>query len=320
MNTTRYRLAPDVPDLAALGAQRVEDLLGLGLPLEGADRALMVASWAGAELWRLPLPGTPDEQGRARGRPRGAGTGWVYLRRYLRPSLRERLDARLSAPRSESLGQREWNLFCHLRAEGVGTPEPLAVGEQAQALVAARSFLVTRALEDSLAAPRWFERSARDRALRRRGLLALGLALRRLFAARVELPRMRLAHWHLSLGDPSAALSEPEACSLEKIIQARGAQRGARPELEAEGGTELSWRRLPDALLTSVRGGRLAPRVRARRLVRMLRALDDEARALGLEARDLWRVALRAAPRETHWGRALRAGWRRSAGTGSGSR
>lgn len=276
----RLTLAPGVPDLAALGASSVDDVLGAGGGLEGESRCEEVAAEGGTTLLRCPLPGT------LAGRPRGAGTGWVLVRRYHGGSLRERVAARLTSPRSDSLASREWNLLCHLRAAGVTTPEPMAVAAEGGGFLARRSALVTRALEGVTPAPEWFSRRRRPRE-RRDALRAVGLALSRVLRSGTELPRLSAAEIALSEpGDATRAETGPDACALEQVVAAR--------PVTLSGG--LSWRRLPDVAVTSVRGGRLRRRARpaavAATLERLSRGAGD-----ALDAREKLKVALLATRR-----------------------
>jgi hypothetical protein len=298
-----YTLAPDVPDLSALGATQPEDLLGTGSPLLEEARAERVGGSAGSQLWRCPLPGTPGSDGRRNGPPRGAGTGWIYIRRYQQPTTRDLLRARLTHPRSDSLAQRDWNLLCHMRAEGVNTPEPLAVGSTASSWIAKRSFLVTRALDEVQPLIEWLAQSGVQLDVRRRGLRAVGLMLRRLFTARVELPGLRLEHIQLSIQDPVRADLDADACSMEQIAQVRADRSGALPIVDGN----LRWRRLPTVVLTSVVGGGITKRVRPGSVRKCLRSLNTEALACELQRSDRLRVALRAAPRDSAWGRVLRS-------------
>jgi len=182
MKTTTLRLAPDVPDLAGLGADCFEDLMGWTEGLVGGARAELVREGEGWKLWRAPLPGTPDEGGRVKERPQGAGTGWIRIKRFEGGGLGSAMRARLGQPRSSSFAAREWNLLCQLREAGVPTPEPLAVGEVSAPLFSPSSVLVTRELEDVQPMDTWLaERpDARSRARLSR---ALGVFFRRLFAA-----------------------------------------------------------------------------------------------------------------------------------------
>lgn len=273
-------LAPEVGDLAALGAASLDDLLGTGAGLSEEQRAQELASDDGMVLLRCPLPGTPGPGGPPSGRPRGAGTGWVVLRRYRRASLGELLRARFTRPRSDSLASREWNLLCHLRAAGVTTPEPLAVGGEPHPLFSRRSVLVTRELGGMRPAPDWFAREA-DPTRRRLGLRALGLALARLFRSGADLPR--LAAGDLWLADPEGP-EGPQGCG------------------EAPLAAGLGWRRLPEVAVASVRGGRLRPRLALPRVVGVLARLDREGGSLA--PRERLRVFLLATRREL--GRAAR--------------
>ena len=186
------QLAPDVPSLEALGAQRLEDLLE-GVSLREFDRAQPIDPDAHArvELWRYPLPGTPaDEGGGLTGRPCGAGTGWVRLKRFRRAGVRDLWYARFSAPRSLSLAEREWNLICYLRAHGVGTPAPMAVGRVGGGVFARRSFLVTRELDATRPLPDAIQ-EARDPAARRALAEATGSLIARIFRSGAVLPELR---------------------------------------------------------------------------------------------------------------------------------
>src|SRR5215218_170842 len=99
------------------------------------ERATLVERVGGREVLRYPLPGTPDPDGKRRGPPKGAGTGYVVLHRWVASRVSsywlDAWSARMTHPRSLSFGEREWNLVCHLRAFGVNTGEPLAVGRGA---------------------------------------------------------------------------------------------------------------------------------------------------------------------------------------------
>ena len=273
------QLAPGVPDSAALGAEDARDLLR-GDGMEGAPHAELMAQEGAVALFRLPLPGTPVGSEGLRGRPRGAGTGWIYLRRYERAGLLESLRARLGAPRSLSLAALEWNLLCHLRAAGVATPEPLAVASEGGSFFAQRSALVTRALEGTLPLLEWIDREPDPR---RQGLAlrAVGLCLGRLIHSRLYLPRLRVNHIHVSTARSQSRpdRSPPEqdgGCAAEQIVQA------SSDATQAEFSRGMAWRRLPDVVITSVRGGRLLPEPEGRRAARMLTCLSEAADSLSV--------------------------------------
>jgi len=259
--------APDVPGLTALGAESFADLMGDADGLCGLVRVDPPA--ASSETFRYPLPGTPDASGRLTGRPCGAGTGWVRLRRFERAGLREALSARLGTPRSLSLAEREWNLICHLRANGVGAPDPMAVGREGGAVFAQRSFLVTRELDGfrpltELAAEE-LATEARHRIAR-----AVGLCLARLFRSGTHLPELDAQHVLISR------------------VPAPG-ERSERPEC-----TGLAFGRLPEVVLTGLEGGRIgrAPtaKERERLLARIRSSLTETARP-----RELLRAGVLAA-------------------------
>ena len=267
-------LAPGVPNLRALGAETPGDLLGIGRALSEEARSQCVSRDASGVLSRCPLPGTPArEDGRLEGRPRGAGTGWMYLRRYHACSLREALAARFTAPRSGSLAAREWNLLCRLRSVGVATPEPLAVASAGRGVFARRSALVTRELDGMGPA---LERlaSGRDPKRRRRALRALGRALGRLLDSGVWLPR--LAARHVYLGEAPAG-----GCDVAPPI-----------------GDGLTWSKLPAVAITSTRGGRMVGALAEARQVELLARLDASSRAREvLSPRERLRIFLLATAR-----------------------
>ncbi len=248
MAQTEIRLWPGVPDLAALGATKFEDLMGTGeLALEA--RGEVVHRTPRHTVLRLPLPGTRDEHGKRHEPPQGAGTGWVYLTRYTAGKLGERSDARLSAPRSSSFAARDWNLICHLRKHGVGTPEPLAMGEIVRPLFSSKSFLMTRALDSMCALPEWLERNSSPD-MRRRAAHAVGIMLSRLIASRVHLPWLEASHIYLSSASSADSPVESDACAARKI--AALVKDGPKPPVEG-----MVFRRLPEVAIGSVRGGRI---------------------------------------------------------------
>ena len=268
-------LAPGVPDLAALGAERADDVLGGALSEEA--RAELVSEDAESRLVRCPLPGTPGDDGRLTASPCGAGTGFVFVRRYRAVGWRRLLATRFQAPRSTSLAAREWNLVCALRAEGVATAEPLALVEAprrtlAGALFAVESAFVTRELEGLRAAPEWFAALRADPALgsvdERRGVRALARFLGQLVKTSVELPELEAAH--LFLGEPQHFTER---------------MRGLRVSA------------LPRVALASVRGGQFVKGNPLERAAVRGGALAERLMAAGTDAgwsqRSLWTVFAR---------------------------
>jgi len=166
----------------------------------------------GARRVAFALPGTADLRGNLTGLPGELGTGWVWLTSH-RPALGPLLRARFGQPRSASLAEREWNVLCLLRAAGVGTPEPLCVGALGHGLVARRSFLVVRALEDAFPFPRWLATDGLG-AERERGLTALGALLAHLARTGLVLPE--LAPEHLWVTPSGSGECETEGTGLRK--------------------------------------------------------------------------------------------------------
>lgn len=273
-------LAPGVSDLAAIGARNLEALLGTGEPLEREANALDLPATEGSKRLRLPLPGTPVEGQAHRGRPRGAGTGWLELVRYASPGLRPLLQARFTHPRSMSLAEREWNLLCHLRAAGVSTQEPMAVAWAGGGPLRKRSALVVRALEGFKPAPDVL-RSLQAPEGRRQALQAIGLFLGRLLRSGVELPGLCAEHLQISTADVTRAESSADACGLEQVLGARAKSPG--PPVPG-----MIWRELPEVALTSVEGGKLHPGGLSPKLVAQLRSkLSQAAEAAGLSPREI---------------------------------
>lgn len=188
-------------------------------------------------MLRYALPGTLRLPGVKPSPPRGAGTGFVYLRRWSGGSLAEKTAARLTHPRSTSFAARDWNLYCHLREHGVGTAQPMAMGEEAAPLFAARSFLVTRALANMLSLPDHL-REHPGAEQRRHLAQALGLFLARIAEARVRLPRLELADVFVAQGRGAASCSANEAPPVPGLAR----------------------RALPELALASVTGGRILER------------------------------------------------------------
>jgi len=257
-------LAPGIQNLRALGAEAPRDVLGTGGELVGESRADILRADREARILRCPLPGTPDASGSMQGAPRGAGTGWIHVRRYHDASTRRWLGARFTHPRSESLAAREWNLLCHLRASGVATPEPMALVEEPAVLFANRSCLVTRELEDT--AP-LLEALAQARGVGRLFLLrAVSSMLARLFRSNTLLPCLRTRHLYVSRSGAHALLAE-DACAAEQILAVQSSTRGDRPVAGME------WGKLPEIVVASVRSGRILSAVKTKGVEVMLRGL-----------------------------------------------
>jgi hypothetical protein len=252
MTRQRLQLAPGVPDLGALGVAALDELLDeRRLP----GRAEVLERDARGSLVRYPLPGTAGADGRRGGKPRGAGTGWLVLRRWRGAPLFALLRARFTRPRSASLAERAWNVACHLRAHGVGTPDLVAVGAAGAGLVSRRSFLVLRELDGYESLERWLALDLSD-AARRRGAEALGRALGRILAAGVVLPRLDARSTFLSIEpDPGAG----NACIAES---------GGPPQ-----------NRLPSVAVTALEDARLDARDPAGRTAALLGSLAPAARA-----------------------------------------
>lgn len=272
-------LAPGVPNLAALGARKGEDLLGSGDPLlEEARANLLPDDRVGAQVMRLPLPGTPDGSGPLTSSPRGAGTGLIDLVRFQNPGLWERMVARFTHPRSASLAEREWNILCHLRHAGLSTPEPMAVVRRGSGLLGGASALVTRSLEGF--APALVVLPGLKGRQRRQALRALGLCLGKLLSSGVELPNFRATDLRLSTASPVDHDSPQDACGLEQVLAARS-EPGATPVVG------LSWNDLPEVALASVHGGRLRSAAMAGAARQsFLSKLERGAQQAGLSSRE----------------------------------
>ncbi len=205
----RLRWATPGLELAALGLDSAEQLFA---PTPQVPRLERLEVGESHTRWRFPLPGSPDARGNLTGRPGPLGTGWLWLTVF-RGGLGELLRARCTHPRSASLAEREWNLLCHLRAHGVGTPEPLLVGARGRGFVSGPSFLIVRAPEDSFPLPRWL-RTDGIGAERARGLEALGRMLALLVRSGVELPE--LAPEHVWVTPSGSGECETESPGLRK--------------------------------------------------------------------------------------------------------
>jgi hypothetical protein len=292
MSETEIKLWPGVPDLHALGARDFDDLIGASGELEGEERGEVLLESAERSVLRYPLPGTLTRAGERPGRPRGAGTGFVYLTRWQGGSLRDKTAARLSAPRSLSFAARAWNLICHLREHGVGTAQPLAMGEETAALFSTRSFLATRELELMQPLADYLEAN-RGSTARRRLAHALGLLVARLFEARVELPTLSPETIFVSREGAG------EECAAQKI------QEVLAPVDKSCGSPVpgLEKRPLPELAIASVHGGCVVESFKERESMDLLRRLGaGVAESWQLDERELLRVAhyafLRRVPRE----------------------
>ena len=234
MAGTGWRWRGSALDPALYGIDPRED------PASWGGRARVLSDDGARCVVRVPLPGTPDESGRLTGRPAGLGTGYLVVTRWRRTPWRELMRARVTRPRSASAAERDWNLLCLLRAAGVGTPDPLAVGTSERG--AGDSVLVTRELERCLELPAWLETARGE--VRRLGLAALGGTLRRIAAAGVELPRLHAEH---------VRLTEP-ACGLE--ILDGGACSAGPPDPAADPTAGMRRNKAPGVALASVEGAR----------------------------------------------------------------
>ncbi len=240
--SAQVRLWPGVPDLRALGASTFSDLMGDTDGLEGERTDGVISRSAARTLVRYPLPGTVHFAGEKRTPPRGAGTGFVYLARWTGGGFAEKARVRLQAPRSMSFAARAWNLFCHLREHGVGTAEPLAMGEEPGALFAGRSFLATRELDGMLSLPELLAQGP-DAAARRRLGRALGLTLAHVAGARVELPQLELDQIFVS------RTAGGDGCAANQLQEFVGRKQ--------QGGTSLPVSQLPEIAIAVVDGGRI---------------------------------------------------------------
>ena len=270
-------LDPRIEALEALGVEELERLLDP--ERSPGPRAEALEPVGGRTRMRFPLPGTPlYEGGPITESPRGVGTGWVLLERWIRPALGPSLRARLTHPRSLSLAERSWNLLCHLRAGGVGTPEPLAVGSIKRGLLARDSFLITREFENYLSLPEYL--AVARGAERQRGIKAVALTLAKIIRCGVYLPQ--LAPEKLMVSAPKAP--GETLCDLKAELPPPGA------------GPGLKLNRMPSALLSDVEGGCMRTQAVPGEVAGMFLAL----RELPLSSREglrALRLALGHAPR-----------------------
>lgn len=274
--STRIRLAGELPTLRALGVDADEELFCSGGNPDQRGAVLEDDS-GGRTTVRFPLPGTPDASGRLTGRPGEAGTGWVVLSRWCRASLGEFVRSRFTAPRSASLAEREWNLYCRLLRHGVGVPRPLAVGARGQGLFSRDSFLVTRELRGFEPLKEWAGRE-RDPQRRRRAAVALGLLLANVVRAGVLLPRLSV---------------EDLGVKPEPRDDAGGSCDADLPPVLGR----LKMRRLPGMAILGVRGGIVRKTLGPKEVRAMLSRLLEDARSKGLvdpgEARRIAAVTVR---------------------------
>ncbi len=219
------RLAPDVPDLAALGAREPGDLLADPPRVETAARIEPFGAWL-----RVPLPGTPDRTGRQHERPRGAGTGYLWFKRFGAGAPAWR--ARFTHPRSTSLAAREWNLACHLQAAGVTTPQLAALIEAPGIVTADASVLIVRELEGFVPLRPWLA-SERDAARRANALESLALALGAALRCGAWLPRTDADNLMLQArdSDDCVALQLTNLGSEQAILRERGLVRARLPAI-----------------------------------------------------------------------------------------
>lgn len=288
MDAARLRFDAELSGLGNLGIESAAQLLDPGA-LPSARAQVVSRGDAGtAARVRFPLPGTPEATGDAAGRltgaPQGAGTGWVVLERWNAAPWGPLVRARFTRPRSASLGERAWNLFCHLRAAGVGTPQPLAVGAAGAGPLARNSFLVTRELAGYETPAQWIGRPHRPDA-RRRAFLALGSFLSNLLGSGVFLPRLALEQLRIS------AVAEVDDV-----------------EVGCDHAPGLKKNRMPGIALTDVTGGVIRERLSVAEAAAMLRALaprEQDGIALRDRVRALLMATRRNFPREER-----RAIWR----------
>jgi hypothetical protein len=243
-------LAPAVPELDALGAQSPAELFEPARLATGA-RVELLRDEPAHTIWRVPLPGTPDASGRMPEKPRGAGTGWLWVQRY-RGQRVQLLRARLTAPRSSSLAARQWNVICHLARCGVGVPDLVALVERGRGL-SSESCLITRELEGFEPLAAWLARplAAEPRAA---GLESLRHFLAALARSRVALPGLGPDEvWIHTRAESAEASSDCAALDIERLR----ATRETRGELRAQG---LAVRPLPAIACRMFTLGRIAAR------------------------------------------------------------
>jgi len=276
-------LATGIPSIQSLGASTFEDFFrAIGSP--GFERAKLLRASGGFEEIRYPLPGALrmlGEETHSRGKSLGAhtggsDTGFVILRRFTHSTLRDRWRARFTPPRSTSLGEREWNLVCHMRAHGVGAHEPLAVGRGEGSVFAERSFIAVRELEGMLSLKEW-ARAELDPTLRDRIRGSLSLALEKLWRAGVWLPDVSADD--VLVGPPHLQAQADPDCVARAIAALRSESSTAIASSSSDRAA-LKWGELPEVAFTEFRGGRLLANIAAKRKRALARELEDELRIL----------------------------------------
>jgi hypothetical protein len=255
---TTCKLAPDVPGLEALGASDASDFLEDPPRVVTGDRVERVGS-----ALRLPLPGTPDSTGRQREKPRGAGTGRLYLHRYRGGFAGWR--ARFTHPRSASLAARHWNLICHLQAHGLAAPQLVALIERGPGVTASESVVITRELEGFVSLAEWLA-SERERGARRRALRSVALAFQQLFRCGAWLPRTSATNLLVQARDS-------EDCAALQITNLRSEQ-------QLFHGLDVVRARLPAIAFTSFDRGRILGEVPPAKRVEWLAKLSRETESL----------------------------------------
>lgn len=256
-STGFLKLAPDIASLDALGARALDDLFGEPPALATADRARRAG-----EMWRVPLPGTPDEEARQHEKPRGAGTGFLELQRFPSGGV-EGLRARFTHPRSSSRAARHWNMICHLQAHGIAAPQLVALAERGGSPFGAESVLITRELEGFVSVKRWLVET-RDPSLRRRGLKSLALTIAQILRCGAWLPLATLDGLRIQAHDEEScvALQIVNLKSEQSILRERGLVRS----------------RLPAIAVTQFERGRILSEIAPRRQTRWFSVLAREAR------------------------------------------
>lgn len=196
------------------------------------------------------------------------GQGELLVRVWKRATLTERLSARFTRPRSASLAEREWNLVCYARANGIASCEPLAVGAEKAPLFAESSFFVAVPPRNVIGLAAWMKaRLPGD--VRARGAQALLAALDRAASANLHLELEREEELVLSAEEALGAVGEQQAGDCSPLGQ-----------LPARAGTALERRPLPSVYVLDFTGARIGgrgsserrAREQRRRLERLLRA------------------------------------------------